>query len=49
MLFGFMILDAIGKVVFIIGLLLLVIGFPYYLYKFLGLKMLRRRLARLAG
>ncbi len=46
---GFMVVDAMGKLVFAIGLLFVAIGGPYYLYKFLGLKRLRRRLAQLAG
>ena len=49
MIVGFWIWDAIGRLAIILGLLLLVIGAPYFLYKFLGLKRLRRRLARLAS
>lgn len=46
---GFWVLNAFGNLVFVIGLLYLTIGFPYYLYKFLGLKRFRHRLAQLAG
>lgn len=46
---GYMIFEGIGMLVVIFGILYFGIGFPYYIYKFLGLKRLRRRLARLAG
>jgi hypothetical protein len=45
----YVIFDGIGMLAVSIGILFFGIGFPYYTYKFLGLKRLRRRLARLAG
>ena len=49
MVVGFWLWDLFGKLAFLLGLLVFAIGVPYFLYKFLGLKRLRRHLTLLAG
>jgi len=49
MVVGFWLWDLFGKLAFLLGLLIFVIGVPYFLFKFLGLKRLRRHLTLLAG
>jgi hypothetical protein len=44
---GFWLWDLFGKLAILVGLLIFVIGVPYFLYKYLGLKRLRHRLTQL--